>query len=143
MLNAAETALLESVPEGLFIGGEWRPATSGSTLKVYDPATGEAIKTIADASVDDGAAALDAAAESAPDWAKTSPRERAEILRRAFDLIQERQDQVALLMTLEMGNRWPNPKRKSSTAASFFAGSPRRQYGSSAATASTPRAPGG
>jgi succinate-semialdehyde dehydrogenase / glutarate-semialdehyde dehydrogenase len=103
MLNAAETALLESVPDGLFIGGEWRQAGSGSTLKVYDPATGEAIKTIADAGVEDGAAALDAAVESAADWAKTSPRERAELLRRAFDLIEERQDQVALLMTLEMG----------------------------------------
>jgi succinate-semialdehyde dehydrogenase/glutarate-semialdehyde dehydrogenase len=72
-------------------------------LKVYDPATGEAIKTIADGGIEDGAAALDAAVESAADWARTAPRERAEMLRRAFDLIQERQDQVALLMTLEMG----------------------------------------
>jgi succinate-semialdehyde dehydrogenase / glutarate-semialdehyde dehydrogenase len=103
MLNAAETALLESVPDGLFVGGEWRQARSGSTLKVYDPATGEVIKTIADAGVEDGTAALDAAVESAAGWAKTPPRERAELLRRAFDLIQERQDQVALLMTLEMG----------------------------------------
>src|SRR3954471_9681486 len=103
MLNATETDLLESVPDGLFIGGEWRSAASGSTLKVYDPATGEAIKTIADAGVEDGAAALDAAVESAADWAKTPPRERAEMLRRAFELIRERQDEVALLMTLEMG----------------------------------------
>src|SRR5215212_3067563 len=102
MLDAAEMALLESVPDGLFIGGEWRQAASGSTLKVYDPATGEAIKTIADAGVEDGSAALDAEAESA-DWAETPPRDRAEILRRAFDLIRERQDEVALLMTLEMG----------------------------------------
>ena len=103
MVNATETQLLESVPDGLFIGGEWRSASSGSTLKVYDPATGEAIKTIADGGIEDGAAALDAAVESAADWARTAPRERAEMLRRAFDLIQERQDQVALLMTLEMG----------------------------------------
>ena len=120
MLNVAETALLESVPEGLFLGGEWRPATSGSTLKVYDPATGEAIKTIADASVDDGAAALDAAVESAPDWAKTSPREGADILRRAFDLIQERQDQVALLMTLEMGKPLAESKAEVKYGSEFL-----------------------
>ncbi|HEX3200129.1 MAG TPA: NAD-dependent succinate-semialdehyde dehydrogenase [Propionibacteriaceae bacterium] len=103
MLNTAETTLLESVPDGLFVGGEWRSAASGATLNVYDPATGEVIKTIADAGVEDGAAAMDAAVDSAAAWAKTPPRERAEILRRAFDLVRERQDQVALLMTLEMG----------------------------------------
>ena len=120
MLNAAETALLESVPDGLFIGGDWRQSTSGSTLKVYDPATGEAIKTIADASVDDGTAALDAAVESAPDWAKTPPRDRAEILRRAFDLIQERQDQVALLMTLEMGKPLAESKAEVKYGSEFL-----------------------
>jgi succinate-semialdehyde dehydrogenase / glutarate-semialdehyde dehydrogenase len=103
MSNATETTLLESVPGGLFIGGEWRSAASGATLNVYDPATGELIKTIANGGVEDGAAAMDAAVDAAPGWAKTPPRERAEILRRAFDLVQERQDQVALLMTLEMG----------------------------------------
>jgi succinate-semialdehyde dehydrogenase / glutarate-semialdehyde dehydrogenase len=103
MSNATETTLLESVPDGLFIGGEWRSAASGATLNVYDPATGESVKTIANGGVEDGAAAMDAAVDAAPAWAKTPPRERAEILRRAFDLIQARQDQVALLMTLEMG----------------------------------------
>ena len=88
MSNATETTLLESVPDGLFIGGEWRSAASGATLKVYDPATGESIKTIANGGVEDGAAAMDAAVDAAPAWAKTPPRERAEILRRAFDLIQ-------------------------------------------------------
>jgi len=103
MSNATEATLLESVPDGLFIGGEWRSAASSATLNVYDPATGEVIKTIANGGVEDGAAAMDAAVDAAPAWAKTPPRERAEILRRAFDLVQERQDQVALLMTLEMG----------------------------------------
>jgi succinate-semialdehyde dehydrogenase/glutarate-semialdehyde dehydrogenase len=120
MVNAAETQLLESVPDGLFIGGEWRPATSGSTLKVYDPATGEAIKTIADGGVEDGAAALDAAVESAADWAKTASRERAEILRRAFDLIQERQDEVALLMTLEMGKPLAESKAEVTYGSEFL-----------------------
>jgi len=103
MVDAAETALLDSVPDGLFIGGEWSPAISGTTLEVYDPATGDAIKAIASAGIEDGAAAMDAAVGTAADWAKTPPRERAELLRRAFDLIRERQDEVALLMTLEMG----------------------------------------
>ena len=103
MSSATETTLLESVPDGLFIGGEWRSAASGATLNVYDPATGEVIKTIANGGVEDGAAAMDAAVDAAPAWAKTPPRERAEILRRAFDLVQQRQDHVALLMTLEMG----------------------------------------
>jgi succinate-semialdehyde dehydrogenase/glutarate-semialdehyde dehydrogenase len=103
MSSATETTLLESVPDGLFIDGEWRSAASGATLNVYDPATGDLIKTIANGGVEDGAAAMDSAVDAAPAWAKTPPRERAEILRRAFDLVQERQDQVALLMTLEMG----------------------------------------
>jgi succinate-semialdehyde dehydrogenase/glutarate-semialdehyde dehydrogenase len=119
-LDAAEMALLESVPDGLFIGGEWRQAASGSTLKVYDPATGEAIKTIADAGVEDGSAALDAAAESAADWAETPPRERAEILRRAFDLIRGRQDEVALLMTLEMGKPLAESKAEVTYGSEFL-----------------------
>ncbi|GIT80966.1 NAD-dependent succinate-semialdehyde dehydrogenase [Leifsonia sp. LS1] len=97
-----ENALLERVPDGLFIGGEWTPGSAG-TLAVYDPATGALIKTIADASPEDGARALDAAVAAADDWAATPPRTRAEILRRAFDLLQERRDDFALLMTLEMG----------------------------------------
>jgi succinate-semialdehyde dehydrogenase / glutarate-semialdehyde dehydrogenase len=103
MSEATEKALLESVPDGLFIGGEWSPAISGSTLNVHDPATGEVIRTIADAAVEDGSAALDAAVNAAETWAKTPPRERGEILRRTFDLVRERHDEVALLMTLEMG----------------------------------------
>jgi succinate-semialdehyde dehydrogenase/glutarate-semialdehyde dehydrogenase len=103
MVDTAETTLLDSVPDGLFIGGEWAPAISGARLKVYDPATGEMIKAIASAGVEDGAAAMNAAVNAAADWASTPPRERAELLRRAFDLVRERQDEVALLMTLEMG----------------------------------------
>ncbi|HEX5728220.1 NAD-dependent succinate-semialdehyde dehydrogenase [Microbacterium sp.] len=103
MTDNRETELLAKVPGALFIGGEWRPATSGKTLKVYDPATGAVVKTIADASPEDGKAALDAAADAFPAWAATPPRERAELLRRTFDLLQERKEEFALLMTLEMG----------------------------------------
>ena len=97
-----EKTLLERVPDGLFIGGEWLPGSNG-TLKVFDPATGDLIREIADASVEDGTRALDAAVAAADDWAATPPRTRGEILRRAFDLLQERRDEFALLMTLEMG----------------------------------------
>jgi succinate-semialdehyde dehydrogenase / glutarate-semialdehyde dehydrogenase len=120
MSNATETTLLESVPDGLFIGGEWRSATSGATLNVYDPATGEVIKTIADAGVEDGAGAMDAAVDATAAWAKTPPRERAEILRRAFDLVRERQDQVALLMTLEMGKPLAESKAEVSYGSEFL-----------------------
>jgi succinate-semialdehyde dehydrogenase/glutarate-semialdehyde dehydrogenase len=98
-----ESELLASVPDVLFIGGEWRPAAGGKTLKVYDPSTGEVVKVIADASAEDGKAALDAADAAFPAWAATPARERAEILRRAFDLLQERKEDFALLMTIEMG----------------------------------------
>jgi succinate-semialdehyde dehydrogenase / glutarate-semialdehyde dehydrogenase len=120
MSNATETKLLESVPDGLFIGGEWCPAISGSTLHVYDPATGEVIKTIANAGVEDGAAALDAAVNAAVAWAKTPPRERAEILRRAFDLVQEHKDDVGLLMTLEMGKPLAESKAEVTYGSEFL-----------------------
>jgi succinate-semialdehyde dehydrogenase/glutarate-semialdehyde dehydrogenase len=103
MSETRETALLASVPDGLFVGGAWRAATDGRTLGVDDPSTGETVKRIADASVADGLAALDAACDAADAWAATPARKRGEILRRAFDLLQERADDVALLMTIEMG----------------------------------------
>ena len=99
----SEIDLLAKVPTGLFIGGEWVDAEGGKTLAVSDPATGATILEIADASVADGMRAMDAAATVQAEWAATAPRVRGEILRRAFDLMQERADEFALLMTLEMG----------------------------------------
>ncbi|PPF77506.1 NAD-dependent succinate-semialdehyde dehydrogenase [Subtercola sp. Z020] len=103
MTDPRESELLASVPTGLLINGAWREAVGGRTVAVNDPATGDVIREIADASVDDGIAAMNAAADAFPSWAATPARERAEILRRAFDLLQERTEDVALLMTLEMG----------------------------------------
>ncbi|MFB8388307.1 NAD-dependent succinate-semialdehyde dehydrogenase [Microbacterium sp. NPDC055910] len=103
MSENRETELLASVEDGLFIGGEWRAAADGRTLDVFDPATGDVVKTIASAGAADGMAALDAAVDAFPAWAATPSRERAEILRRAFDLLQERKEEFALLMTIEMG----------------------------------------
>jgi succinate-semialdehyde dehydrogenase/glutarate-semialdehyde dehydrogenase len=103
MSTISESELLAKVPNRMFIGGDWVESTSGRAIEVQDPATGLVIKTIADASVADGTRAMDAAAAAQADWAATPPRVRAEILRRAFDLLQERADEFALLMTLEMG----------------------------------------
>ncbi|MBB2968264.1 NAD-dependent succinate-semialdehyde dehydrogenase [Leifsonia aquatica] len=101
-LTATESELLARVPDGLFIAGRWE-AGAQDPIQVQDPATGRVIKRIANARPEDGIRALDAAAEAAEAWAATPPRTRAEILRRAFDLLQERRDDFALLMTLEMG----------------------------------------
>ncbi|PZU32668.1 MAG: NAD-dependent succinate-semialdehyde dehydrogenase, partial [Microbacterium sp.] len=98
----SETALLEKLPRGLFIGGEWVDGSRG-TFPVQDPATGDTLVEIADASAEDGIRALDAAVAAQDAWAATPARTRSDILRRAFDLLQERADEFALLMTLEMG----------------------------------------
>jgi succinate-semialdehyde dehydrogenase/glutarate-semialdehyde dehydrogenase len=103
MSEATEAELLAKVPSQLFIAGEWVDSTSGRSIEVKDPATGRTIKTIADASVDDAKRAMDVAADTQASWASTAPRVRGEILRGAFDLLQERADEFALLMTLEMG----------------------------------------
>ncbi|MBN9153477.1 MAG: NAD-dependent succinate-semialdehyde dehydrogenase [Microbacterium sp.] len=98
-----EKELLEQVPTGLFIAGEWVDAEGGRTFDVHDPATNAVIRTIADASPADGIRALDAAVAVQDEWAATAPRVRSDILRRAWELLQERKEDAALLMTLEMG----------------------------------------
>ncbi|QBI56590.1 NAD-dependent succinate-semialdehyde dehydrogenase [Streptomonospora litoralis] len=115
-----ETKVVERVPKQLFIGGAWRDARSGATFKVEDPSTGSALCEISDAGTDDGLAALDAAAAAQPSWGKTPPRERAEILRRSFELLMERQDDLALLMTLEMGKPFAEAKGEIAYAADFL-----------------------
>ena len=97
-----EAELLEKLPRGLFIGGEWQSGGAG-TFPVHDPATGAVLAEIADATPEDGIRALDAAVAAQDDWAATAPRRRSDILRKAFDLLTERADEFALLMTLEMG----------------------------------------
>ncbi|MFC5503486.1 NAD-dependent succinate-semialdehyde dehydrogenase [Lysinimonas soli] len=99
----SESELLAEVPAKLFIGGRWVDSTSGRALTVSDPSTGATLKTIADATPADGAAALDAAVAAQAGWASTAPRKRGELLRAAWQLVQDRADEFALLMTLEMG----------------------------------------
>ena len=94
-------AVLARVPKGQFIGGRF--VETGATLPVRDPATGEVLAEVSDGSEEHARAAMDAACAAAPSWAATEPRRRAEVLRRAFELIVERRDDFAALMTLEMG----------------------------------------
>jgi succinate-semialdehyde dehydrogenase/glutarate-semialdehyde dehydrogenase len=87
----------------LFIGGTWRDAGEGEVFDVLDPADGSVLTQVADGTVADAVEALDAAAEAQPGWAATPPRERGEILRRAFEAVADRADDLAVLMSLEMG----------------------------------------
>ena len=115
-----EQELLGKTPTGLFIDGEWRSSSDGATIDVEDPATGKTLVSVASATVEDGAAALDAAVAAQDDWARTPPRERAELLRSAFELITERADEFALLMTLEMGKPLAQSKGEVTYGAEFF-----------------------
>lgn len=94
---------LACTPRGLFVGGTWRDAVDGSRFDVENPATGAVLASVASAGAADAAAAMDAAATAQVSWAKTPARERAEILRRGYDLVVERREELAALMTLEMG----------------------------------------
>jgi succinate-semialdehyde dehydrogenase/glutarate-semialdehyde dehydrogenase len=117
--SSEEQRVVDQAPKQLFIGGEWRDGAKG-TLSVEDPATGEPLCEVADASEDDAKAALTAAAEVGPEWAQHPPRERGEILRRAFEAITERADELALLMTLEMGKTIAESKAEIAYGAEFF-----------------------
>jgi succinate-semialdehyde dehydrogenase/glutarate-semialdehyde dehydrogenase len=117
---SSEQAILDSVRTQLFIGGEWRDAGEGGTLPVEDPATGETIAEVADATVEDAKAALGAAHETFQTFRDHAPRERGDILRRAYDLITERTDDLALLMTMEMGKPIAESKAEIAYAANFF-----------------------
>ncbi|WP_029137817.1 NAD-dependent succinate-semialdehyde dehydrogenase [Nakamurella lactea] len=112
------SALVDSVPKGLHIGGEWVPTTGG--VEVENPATGEVLATVADATPEQGKQALDAAVTAQKDWAATDPRVRGEILRKAFELLQQRADDFALLMTLEMGKPLAEARGEVTYGAEFF-----------------------
>jgi succinate-semialdehyde dehydrogenase/glutarate-semialdehyde dehydrogenase len=115
-----EQQVVDAVPKQLYVGGRWRDASGGGRLGVEDPATGETLCEVADATPDDAKAALGAAADAQAEWAQTAPRERGEILRRAFEAITERQADLALLMTLEMGKAIRESEAEIAYAAEFF-----------------------
>ena len=119
-LTDSEKSLLAKIPTGLFIDGKWRDSSDGRTLEVEDPSTAETLVSVADATVADGVAALDAAVAAQAGWAATPPRERGEILRKAFEAITARAEEFALLMTLEMGKPLAEARGEVTYGAEFF-----------------------
>jgi succinate-semialdehyde dehydrogenase/glutarate-semialdehyde dehydrogenase len=115
-----EARVVQGVEKRLFIDGKWLDATDVRTFDVTDPATGRTLCAVADASPADGMAALDAAVAAQSEFAATSPRERADILSRAFGLLHERTDDLAPLMTLEMGKPLAEARGEITYAAEFF-----------------------
>ena len=97
-----EQTVVDKVSKQLYIGGEWRDASGGGTLEVIDPATEEPICEVADGTPEDAMSALDAAVETQKEWGNSAPNDRAGVLWKAFELLTERADELATLMTLEM-----------------------------------------
>jgi succinate-semialdehyde dehydrogenase/glutarate-semialdehyde dehydrogenase len=118
--GSASDDLLGSFPADLLIGGKWVGSSDGARIEVRDPSNGEVITTVADASVADGLAAADAAADAGPTWAQAVPRARAEILRRAFELMGEREMALAELIVRENGKTLSDAIGEVRYAAEFF-----------------------
>jgi succinate-semialdehyde dehydrogenase/glutarate-semialdehyde dehydrogenase len=116
----AERAVLAAVPKQLFIGGAWRDGAEGGTVAVEDPATGATIAEVADATPQDALDALAAAHGAFQTWRDSAPRDRGDILRRAYEAIVARADELALLMTLEMGKPLAESKAEVTYGASFL-----------------------
>ena len=115
-----ESELLNAAPKELFIAGAWRPARTGQRMEVEDPATGRALCEIADCGAEDALDALSAAADAQAAWGVHPPRERGEILRRAYELIVERTEDLAMLMSLEMGKSLAEARAEVTYANDFM-----------------------
>lgn len=107
-------------PTDLFIGGKWLPSASGRRIDVINPSSEKVIASVADATIEEGLAAVGAAAEAASSWAATPPRRRAEILRKAFELMSARADWFAELISQENGKALPDARGEAAYAAEFF-----------------------
>ena len=112
--------LLANVPTDLWIGGKWRKASDGARFDVIDPATENTIASVASATVDDAKAAVDAAAAAQVGWAAKNPRQRGEILRKAFELIMRDAERLAKLITIENGKALSDSRGEVAYAAEFF-----------------------
>jgi succinate-semialdehyde dehydrogenase/glutarate-semialdehyde dehydrogenase len=112
--------LLAGVPTDLWIDGQWRKSSDGQRFDVIDPATENTLASVASATVEDAKAAVDAASAAFPGWAGRKPRERGEILRKAFELMMRDAERIAKLMTLENGKALPDSRAEVAYAADFF-----------------------
>src|SRR4249919_2636179 len=117
---AAYDNLLANVPTDLWIGGKWKKSSDGARFDVIDPATEQKIASVASASIDDAKAALDAAQGAFPAWAAKKPRERGEILRKAYELIIRDAERLAKLITIENGKALSDSRGEVAYAAEFF-----------------------
>ncbi|MCS3878978.1 aldehyde dehydrogenase family protein [Gordonia amarae] len=113
-------AAIAALHTGLYIDGRWGPAASGATFAVTNPATGALLTHVADGGIDDARRALDSASRQQARWAATPPRTRSEILYRAYDLIVERADEIAAVMTAEMGKPLAEARGEVAYGAEFF-----------------------
>jgi succinate-semialdehyde dehydrogenase/glutarate-semialdehyde dehydrogenase len=111
---------LSTLHTDLYIGGTWRPAASGKRIDVFDPSTEQRLTSVADAAVDEGLTAVAAAADAAADWAASPPRQRGEVLRRAFELMMARSDWFAELISIENGKALIDAQGEVKYAAEFF-----------------------
>jgi succinate-semialdehyde dehydrogenase / glutarate-semialdehyde dehydrogenase len=118
--TAKEQSVVEGVKKQLYIGGQWRDGSGSKTLSVEDPSTGGVLCDVADATREDAVDALDACVEASESWRAYAPRDRGEILRSAFETLTDRADELALLMTLEMGKPVADSKAEIAYAAEFF-----------------------
>ena len=113
-------AVLAEVPQDLFLAGKWAPASGGRRMPVFNPATGAELTEVADADEDDARIAVEAARQAQRSWGRTSARVRSEILYRAYDLMVERTEHLAHVMTLEMGKTLAEARGEVAYAAEFF-----------------------
>ena len=119
-MTANDGSIVRRVPTDLYVDGTWRPAADAARFDVRDPASTDVIATVAAGTVDDGLAAVDAADRALPAWSATAPRARAEILRRAFELMTERSAEIAELIVRENGKAFADAAGETAYAAEFF-----------------------
>src|SRR2546423_5121903 len=112
--------LLANVPTDLWIGGKWQKSSDGGRFDVPDPATENKVASVASATVDDAKAAVNAASDAFPGWAGRKPRERAEILRKSYELIMRDAERLAKLITIENGKALSDSRGEVAYAAEFF-----------------------
>ncbi len=117
---ARVAGVVAGVPTQLIIGGQHRDASDAATFEVLDPATGRALTSVASGTVDDAIGCVDAAADAAVGWAATAPRKRSEVLRRTYELMVERADDLALLISAENGKALPDARGEVLYSAEFY-----------------------
>ncbi|WP_010540193.1 NAD-dependent succinate-semialdehyde dehydrogenase [Dietzia alimentaria] len=119
-MTRSATDIIAGLGTGIHVDGTWRDASSGATFQVINPANGQVVANVADGGDRDATAAIEAAGRAQAGWAAVPARERSEILRRAFELLTERADELALLMTTEMGKPLAEARGEVTYGAEFF-----------------------